>query len=57
MKFEVHFAYHIVPLHAPARFSGDIVSLDAIIEVCVCISFLENDVIYAADFPNKFEKD
>lgn len=48
---------HIVPLHAPARFSCDVILLDAIIEVCVYISFLENDVVYAVHFPNRFEKD
>ena len=48
---------HIVPLQQARRNIFDIVPFKDIIDVCLYMKFSDNEVGYAAHFPNHFEKD
>ena len=48
---------HIVPLQLARRNIFDIVPFKDIIDVCLYMKFSDNEVGYAAHFPNHFEKD
>jgi len=50
---------HIVPLHQPKKNRFDIIPLEDIIliDVCLYIKFSDSEVGYAAHFPNHLEKD
>ena len=49
--------HHIFSLQHPNKDRFDIVLLEDIIDVCLYMKFSDNEVGYAAHFPNQFEKD
>ena len=48
---------HIVVLHQPNRQCFKVVPLEDIIDICVYMAFSDNQMCYAAHFPNHLEKD
>ena len=48
---------NIVCLQQPAQYRFDVIPLEDIIDVCVYMKFSDNDVGYAAHFPNHIEND
>ncbi|XP_074629306.1 uncharacterized protein LOC141886900 [Acropora palmata] len=56
-EFLGNTVHHIVSLKDPSKKRFDIVHLENIIDICLYMKFSDNEVGFAAHFPNHFEKD
>ena len=56
-EFLGNTVHHIVSLKDPSKKRFDMVRLENIIDICLYMKFSDNEVGFAAHFPNHFEKD